>query len=95
MIVIVEAIVDAIYASEYKDKEGNEKLSYNIEIRNPEFTSRYNRLYSLGVDKDCWKKLDLVNEGKNFEGQKCQLTCSMTQFRGQFNLYVSNIEIIE
>lgn len=85
--------INDIFSSEYKTKDGLEKTSYQLEIRNPQPRSSYDRYYRLNIDADCWTMLDLDNKANDYIGKKCKIDASMSQFQNNFNLWVESIAL--
>lgn len=86
-------VINDIFSSEYRTKDGIEKTSYQLEIRNPQPRSSYDRYYRLNIDTLAWETLDLDNKAKDFIGKKCKLTGNMTQFQNSFNVWIDSLSL--
>jgi len=86
-----KAYVNAIYSATYKDVSGNQKISYNLEVFNPEYTGKFDRYLTLTIDRDCWTRLKLDDSRKTLERKELNLICSIRPYKVGVGLIVLDI----
>ena len=82
-------------SKKYKNKAGEDRTfeGWNIELFNPEFSSQYDRLLTLVMDKENGDKADLGKQKMNYVNKKVKVTCNLTQYQNTIRLTPVMLEL--
>lgn len=91
MQVFVNANINDIYSTSYKTDEGEIKNAYNLEIRNKDSRSKYDRYYTLNIDSEAWTRLNLDKDKDKYISKNCEILCRLGQYQNNTFITVVNL----
>lgn len=89
-----DVLVANLFSTSYTNKEtGESSKFYNLQVLNPNPTTKFDSQWLLNVDSNLWNALKLDDQAKNFIGKPVTIKCEARPFQNNYNLTVQEIKL--